>query len=54
MRQVGIAGVQLVQTASETQLAEAKKVLSETRRAIYRILADGEDSSSPSDGPGAA
>ena len=41
MRQVGIAGLQLVQTASESQLAEAKKVLSETRRAIYRILADG-------------
>jgi DNA-binding PadR family transcriptional regulator len=43
MRQVGIAGLQLVQTASESQLAEAKKVLSETRRAIYRILADGND-----------
>jgi len=43
MRQVGIAGLQLVQTATEGQLAEAKKVLSEARRAIYKILADGED-----------
>jgi DNA-binding PadR family transcriptional regulator len=41
MRQVGMAGLQLVQTATEKQLAEAKQVLTETRRAIYRILADG-------------
>jgi len=44
MRQVGVAGLQLVQTATESQLAEAKQVLTETRRAIYRILADaGKD-----------
>jgi len=43
MRQVGMAGLQLVQTATEKQLAEAKQVLTETRRAIYRILADGDD-----------
>ena len=43
MRQVAIAATQLVQTATEKQVAEAKKVLSETRRAIYKILADGED-----------
>ncbi len=43
MRQVGMAGLQLVQTATESQIAEAKKVLTETRRAIYKILADGED-----------
>jgi DNA-binding PadR family transcriptional regulator len=43
MRQVGMAGVQLVQTATEKQLAEAKQVLTETRRAIYRILADGDE-----------
>ena len=42
MRQVGMAGLQLVQTATESQIAEAKKVLTETRRAIYKILADGE------------
>jgi DNA-binding PadR family transcriptional regulator len=41
MRQVGMAGVQLVQTATEKQLEEAKQVLTETRRAIYKILADG-------------
>jgi DNA-binding PadR family transcriptional regulator len=44
MRQVGVAGLQLVQTATEKQLAEATKVLTETRRAIYKILADGDES----------
>ena len=43
MRQVGMAGVQLVQTASEKQIAEAKQVLTDTRRAIYRILANGDE-----------
>jgi len=43
MRQVGMAGLQLVQTATEKQISEAKQVLTETRRAIYRILADGEE-----------
>jgi DNA-binding PadR family transcriptional regulator len=43
MRQVGMAGLQLVQTATEKQLAEAKQVLTETRRAIYRILANGDE-----------
>jgi DNA-binding PadR family transcriptional regulator len=43
MRQVGMAGLQLVQTATEKQLAEAKQVLTETRRAIYKILADGDE-----------
>ena len=43
MRQVGVAGMQLVQTATEKQISEAKQVLTETRRAIYRILADGEE-----------
>ncbi len=42
MRQVGIAGFQLAHTASEAQLAEAKKVLNETRRAIYKILGEGD------------
>ena len=43
MRQVGMAGIQLVQTATEKQLEEAKQVLTETRRAIYKILADGDE-----------
>jgi DNA-binding PadR family transcriptional regulator len=43
MRQVGMAGFQLAHTASESQIAEAKKVLNETRRAIYKILGEGDD-----------
>jgi DNA-binding PadR family transcriptional regulator len=43
MRQVATAFGQLMQTASESQIAEAKKVLSDARRALYKILADGED-----------
>ena len=46
MRQVGMAGLQLVQTATEKQISEAKQVLTETRRAIYRILADGDETDS--------
>jgi DNA-binding PadR family transcriptional regulator len=42
LRQVAVASTQLVQSATESQLAEAKQVLTETRRTIYRILA-GDD-----------
>jgi DNA-binding PadR family transcriptional regulator len=40
MRQIGMALFQLMHSGSEQQQAEAKKVLSETRRALYRILAE--------------
>jgi len=43
LRQVAVAAAQLARNASETQVAEGKKVLSEARRGLYRILADGED-----------
>jgi DNA-binding PadR family transcriptional regulator len=42
MRDVGMAFVQVLNAGSEAQVAEAAKVLAETRRALYRILADGE------------
>jgi DNA-binding PadR family transcriptional regulator len=42
-RQIAVAASQLAQTASESQLAEAKKVLSDARRAIYRILGEGDE-----------
>jgi len=44
MRDVGMAFVQVLQAGSEAQVAEAGKVLAETRRSLYRILADGEPS----------
>jgi DNA-binding PadR family transcriptional regulator len=40
MRQIGMALFQLMHSGSEAQQAEAKDVLSETRRALYRILAE--------------
>src|SRR3954451_6924432 len=42
MRDVAMAFAQVMRAGSEAQLAEAAKVLGETRRALYRILADGE------------
>jgi DNA-binding PadR family transcriptional regulator len=40
--QVGMAFMQVVQVGSPAQLAQAKQVLSDTRRALYRILAEGD------------
>ena len=42
MRDVAMAFAQVMRAGSEPQLAEASKVLAETRRSLYRILADGE------------
>jgi DNA-binding PadR family transcriptional regulator len=42
MRDVGMAFVQVLHAGSEAQVTEAGKVLAETKRALYRILADGE------------
>jgi DNA-binding PadR family transcriptional regulator len=42
MRDVGMAFAQVLHAGSEAQMAEAGKVLAETRRSLYRILADGE------------
>ena len=40
MRQIGMALFQLTHSGSEAQQAQAKEVLAETRRALYRILAE--------------
>ncbi|HEX2103915.1 MAG TPA: PadR family transcriptional regulator [Solirubrobacteraceae bacterium] len=42
MRDVGMAFVQVLNAGSEAQLDAAGKVLAETRRSLYRILADGD------------
>jgi DNA-binding PadR family transcriptional regulator len=42
MRDVGMAFVQVLNAGTEAQVAEAGKVLAETRRSLYRILAEGE------------
>jgi DNA-binding PadR family transcriptional regulator len=46
MRQVGIAVKQVMHAGGKTQTAEAAKVLAETRRSLYRILAEDEPDAS--------
>ena len=40
--QVGMATLQVVQSGDEKQIAEAKQVLTEARKALYRILAEAD------------
>jgi hypothetical protein len=42
MREVALAFSQVVRAGSPSQVAEASKVLADTRRSLYRILAEGE------------
>src|SRR3954462_12781581 len=42
MRDVAMAFVQVLRAGSESQVAEARPLLADTRRSLYRILADGE------------
>jgi len=42
MREVAYAFVQVMKTGSESQVAAAREVLVQTRKDLYRILADGE------------
>jgi DNA-binding PadR family transcriptional regulator len=49
VRQVFVAVTQVAQAGSAAQVAQAGKILTDTRRALYRILAsDGEDSTEDS------
>ncbi len=43
MREVAFAFSQVMRTGSEAQIARAAEVLAATRRDLYRILADGEE-----------
>jgi DNA-binding PadR family transcriptional regulator len=50
-RQVAMATVQVAQAGSPAQVAQASKILADTRRALYRILAaDGEDAGEDTQG----
>jgi DNA-binding PadR family transcriptional regulator len=42
IREVASAFTQIVRTGSEAQMGEARKVLTTTRKDLYRILADGD------------
>jgi DNA-binding PadR family transcriptional regulator len=43
MREVAFAAAQILQTGSDAQQEEARKVLANARRELYRILADGAE-----------
>ena len=47
---VGAATVQVGQAGSEAQIAKAHQLLSDTRKALYRILAEEEDGPEPEAG----
>jgi DNA-binding PadR family transcriptional regulator len=42
IREVALASSQVLRAGSPSQIAQASKILTETRRSLYRILADGE------------
>jgi DNA-binding PadR family transcriptional regulator len=42
MRDVGLAFMQVLRAGTPAQISEASKVLTETRRSLYRILAEGD------------
>jgi DNA-binding PadR family transcriptional regulator len=55
IRQLMMAVMEVRRSGSSSQLAEARRVLTEARRSMYRILAEDEPASaqSPEDAPGA-
>jgi DNA-binding PadR family transcriptional regulator len=51
IRQVAVAVTQVAQAGSAVQVAQASKILADTRRALYRILAaDGEEAGEDTQG----
>ncbi len=50
IREVASAFTQVVKTGSEAQMGEARRVLTTTRKDLYRILADGDPGEGDSEG----
>jgi DNA-binding PadR family transcriptional regulator len=50
IRQVGMAVMEVRRAGSASQIAEARRVLSETRRSMYRILAADNEETDTADG----
>jgi DNA-binding PadR family transcriptional regulator len=42
LKQLGAAALQVAQAGSATQIAEARKILSQARKALYRLLAEDD------------
>jgi DNA-binding PadR family transcriptional regulator len=51
MRDVALAFLQVLHAGSEAQVAEAGRILADTRKALYRILADGDPGGEGERGP---
>jgi DNA-binding PadR family transcriptional regulator len=52
LKHVGAAALQVAQAGSATQIAEARKILAQTRKALYRLLAEDDDAQTDDDGRG--
>jgi DNA-binding PadR family transcriptional regulator len=52
VRQVHVAAFQVLSAGTDAQLGQARKILSQTRRSLYRILAEEDEAAAP--GPDAA
>ena len=50
MGQVAMAAMQVISAGTEAQAAQARQVLTDTRKALYRILAADEEPTSEADG----
>ena len=53
MGQLAMAAFQVASAGTDAQQAQARQVLADSRKALYRILADGEDEAPAPDAPGA-
>jgi hypothetical protein len=51
IRQIMMAVMEVRRAGSTAQLAEARRVLAETRRSLYRILADDAEDEDDDTGP---
>lgn len=45
VHQIGLATMQVGQVGSDAQVEEARKILTDSRRALYKILAEGDEES---------
>jgi hypothetical protein len=52
MGQLAMAAMQVTQAGSDAQVTEAQRILKDTRRSLYRILAADEEAAAGQDEPG--
>lgn len=52
LRQVGMAGYQVLSAGTDAQVKQARKILAETRKSLYRILAADDEEAGGSSEPG--